>query len=249
MDNTKERGLFFTGGLCAIAWPILSEFVFYAVYPLLAGGGVTPQPGGPEGMMIRLAEAGQRPALVALEWGKVAVQLLQLPFLLAMYRLLSQRGQRNLALVGVGLGLVSMVLIVISHTFLPTLSHALGQAYVDAESPEEGAAILAITLALLRWRGGLNQTASLLYQGCVALVSLAMIRSRTWRIRGWLGLVGALLALPAKLPLGLRVPTNLIWTGLAYFVWPIALGIGLLREAISAPDMAEVAESIAVAGV
>ena len=136
MDKTKDRGLFFTGGICAIAWPILSEFVFYAVYPLLAGGGVTPQPGGPEGMMIRLAEAGQRPAVVALEWGKVAVQLLQLPFLLAMYRLLRERGQRNLALVGVGLGLVSMVLIVISHTFLPTLSHALGQAYADAESPE-----------------------------------------------------------------------------------------------------------------
>jgi hypothetical protein len=41
--------------------------------------------------------------------------------------------------------------------------------------------------------------------------------------------VGALLALPAKLPLGWRVPTNAIWTALAYLVWPMALGLGLLR--------------------
>jgi hypothetical protein len=234
MDTPKDRGLFIAGGICAIAWPILSEFVFFAVYPLVAGG--TPQLGGPEGMMIRFAEAGQRPAVLALEWGKVAVQLLQLPFLLAVYRLLSERGQRNLPLVGVGLGLVSMVLITLSHTFIPTLSHSLGQAYVDAESPEEGAAILAVTLGLLRWRGGLNQTASLLYQGCVGLVGLAMIRSRTWPAWGWVGLIGALLALPANLPLGLRVPTNLIWTGLAYYVWPIAMGVKLLRAGISTPD-------------
>jgi hypothetical protein len=232
MDVNRDRGLFITGGICAIAWPILSEIVFYAAYPLLAGGGGPPQPGGPEGLMVRFAAAGQQPAVVALEWGKVAVQLLQLPFLLAVYRLLSERGQGNLAMVGVGLGLVSMVLITVSHTFMPTLSHALGQAYVDAQSPEEGAAILAVALALLRWRAGLNQTASLLYQGCVGLVSLAMIRSRAWPVLGWLGLAGALLALPAKLPLGLRAPTNLIWTGLAYFVWPIGLGIGLLRAGI-----------------
>jgi hypothetical protein len=70
---------------------------------------------------------------------------------------------------------------------------------------------------------------SLLYQGCVALISLALIRSHTWRAWGWMGLIGAVLALPAKLSLGLKVPTNAIWTGLAYGVWPIALGIGLLR--------------------
>jgi hypothetical protein len=137
------------------------------------------------------------------------------------------------------LGLVSVVLITLSHTFIPTLSHSLGQSYVDAQSPEEGAAILAVTLGLLRWRGGLNQTASLLYQGCVAFVALAMIRSRNWPVWGWVGLVGALLALPAKLPLGLRVPTNLIWTGLVYYVWPIALGIKLLSQGISTPDVAE----------
>ena len=58
---------------------------------------------------------------------------------------------------------------------------------------------------------------------------MALIRGRIWRVWGWVGLVGALLALPAKLPLDLKVPTNIIWTGLAYAVWPAALGIGLLK--------------------
>ena len=85
MDKTKERGLFIAGGVGAIAWPILSEFVFYAVYPLLAGSGVTPQPGGPEGMMMRLAVAGQRPALVALEFSiGLASVLTGLPISLAV---------------------------------------------------------------------------------------------------------------------------------------------------------------------
>ncbi len=79
-------------------------------------------------------------------------------------------------MVGVGLGVVSMLLAVLSHTFNATLSHVLGQAYVDAQNPAEGAAIMAISLALLRSRAGLNQAICLIYQGCVALVSLALIR-------------------------------------------------------------------------
>jgi hypothetical protein len=232
MDVKGNRGLFIAGGICAIAWPILSELVFFALYPVLASGGLAPEP-GIAGVMTRYAQAGQRPALLALEWGKVAVQLLQWPFWLAVYRLLSGWGQRNLTLIGVGLGLVAMVLNVISHTFTPTLSHDLGQAYVDAESPPEGAAISAVLMGLLGWRAGLNRTASLLYQACVGLVGLALIQSQApgrtgWRFWGWLGLIAALLALPAKLPLGIRVPTNLIWTGLAYLVWPIGMGLRLL---------------------
>ena len=71
-------------------------------------------------------------------------------------------------------------------------------------------------------------TAALLYQGCVGLVELALILSRTWRAWGWLGVGGALIALVAKLIPGLEGVTNFTWTGLAYFVWPIALAIKLL---------------------
>lgn len=242
MDVKGERGLLIAGGICAIAWPILSELVFFALYPVLAGGGPAPEP-GIAGMMTRYAQAGQRPALLALEWGKVAVQVLQWPLWLALYRLLSRWGQRNLTLIGVGLGLGAIVLNVLSHTFTPTLSHDLGQAYVDAESPAEGAAISAVLMGLLGWRAGLNRTASLLYQACVGLVGLALIRSQapgrtSWRFWGWLGLIAALLALPAKLPLGIRVPTNLIWTGLAYLVWPIGVGaklLGVARNGSSSP--------------
>jgi len=229
METKRERGLFIAGGVCAILWPVLS-LGFFAAYPVAAGGAMLAMLGGPEAYAIRLAELGQRPAVVALEWGQAAVPLLLWPFLLALCRLLSQRSQRDLALVAVGLGLLGMSLMVLSNTFNPTLSHALGQAYVDAGSEAEGAAILAILRGLLRWRRGLNQMAALLYQSCVGLVSLALIRSRTWRVWGWVGLGGALLALPAKLPLGLKAPSNILWTGLAYAVWPVALGIGLLRK-------------------
>ncbi len=166
---------------------------------------------------------------MALEWCRVAFQLLLLPFLLAAYRLLSRRGQRDLALIAVGLGLLGMMVALLSQTLNPTLSHALGQAYVDATSEAEGAAIVAVLHALMVWHRGLNQTASLLYQCFVGLAGLGLIHSRTWKVRGWIGLVGAVLALPAKIPLGLQAPSNILWTGLAYFVWPVAMGIGLLR--------------------
>lgn len=229
METKRERGLFIAGGMCAILWPVLS-LGFFAAYPVAAGGAMLALPGGLGPYATHLAQLGQRPAVVALEWGQAAVPLLLWPFLLALCRLLSQRSQRDLALVAVGLGLLGMSLMVLSNTFNPTLSHALGQAYVDAESEAEGAVILALLRGLLHWRRGLNQMASVLYQSSVGLVSLALIRSRTWRAWGWMGLVGALLALPAKLALGLKAPSNILWTGVAYAVWPLALSIGLLRN-------------------
>jgi hypothetical protein len=229
MDTRRERGLFIAGGACAILWPILS-LGFFAAYPVAAGGAMRSLIGGPGAHAIRWAELGQHPAVVALEWGQAAVPLLLWPFLLAVYRMLSWRSQRDLTLVAVGLGLLGMSLMVLSATFNPTVLHALGQAYVDVESEAEGAALLGTLTSMIRWMRGLNQMSSLLYQSCVGLVSLALIRGRIWRVWGWVGLVGALLALPAKLPLGLKVPTNIIWTGLAYGVWPAAMGIGLLKR-------------------
>lgn len=236
MKNTRDnRGLFIAGGVCAILWPILS-LGFYAAYPVAAGGPILSPPGGPGAFATRWAELGQRPAVVALEWSQVAVPLLLWPFLLAVYRLLSRRGQRDPTLVAIGLGLLGMSLMVLSGTFHPTLSHALGQAYVDAGSEAEGVAILSIQQGLFHWYRGLNQTAALLYQGCVGLVSLGLIRSRTWRVRGWVGLVGALLALVAKLAPPLEGVSSIVWTGLAYYVWPVALGIGLLRNGEGVQD-------------
>jgi len=148
MDTRCERGLFITGGVCAILWPILS-LGFYAAYPVAAGGAIRTLPGGPGAFATRWAELGQRPVVVALEWSQAAVPLLLWPFLLALYHLLRQRGQRDLTLVAIGLGLLGMSLMVLSGTFHPTLSHALGQAYVDAGSEAEGAAILSILLGVL----------------------------------------------------------------------------------------------------
>lgn len=70
---------------------------------------------------------------------------------------------------------------------------------------------------------GLNQMSSLLYQGCVGLIGLALIRSRTWRVWGWVGLV-------AKLAPPLKGVSSVVWTGLAYGIWPVALGVGLLKN-------------------
>jgi len=230
MDPRSERGLFVAGGVCAILWPILSEMVFYAVTSALARRAMLAVPAGPGAYAIRVAKLGQQPAILALEWGRVALQLMLWPFLLTMYRLLSHKGERDLALVAIGLGLLGMAMMVLSGSLNPTVSHALGQAYVGAANDAEGTAILATLNGFMQWHRGLNQTACLLYQGCVGLLGLGLIRSRTWKTRGWIGVVGAVLALPAKLPLGLQVPSNIIWTGLAYLIWPIATGIGLLKE-------------------
>lgn len=91
----------------------------------------------------------------------------------------------------VGLGFLAMGLVVPSYTFDATLLHALGQAYVDLGSEAEGAALLGVLTSLIRWMRGLNQMSSLLYRGCVGLIGLALIRSRTWRVWGWVGLGGA----------------------------------------------------------
>jgi hypothetical protein len=229
LNKSANRWVFILGGACAIAWPLLSEVAFYGLYPVLAGSVGRPAPGGPEALMSSLAGAGQRPAVLALEWSRVAVQFLLLPFLLAVYRLLCERDQVDLGLLALCTGLVGLVLALLSQIFNPALSHLLGQAYLDASAPEEAASIMAFGTTLLRGRAGLNQALCLIYQASVALFSLALLRSRTWRGWGWVGLAGALLALPAKLPFGWQAPTNFVWTGLAYFVWPIALGVCLLR--------------------
>jgi len=225
----SSRGLLIAGGACAILWPVLS-LVYYAAYPIAAGGAMVLEPGVEGGLATRAAALGQRPAIVALEWIYALLPLLLWPFFASLYRLLGGRGQRDLALVAIGVGLLGIGLMTLSYTFNPTILHALGQAYVGAGSEAEGAAILNTLDGLIRWMRGLNQASSLLYLGCEALLSLALLRSRTWRAWGWVGLVGALLALPAKLPLGLQVPTNIIWTGLAYVVWPVALGVAMLRS-------------------
>jgi hypothetical protein len=226
--QSLERGLLIAGGLCAILWPLLTT-AYYAAYPLVAGGTMHPQSGGQAAFAVRLAELGQRPAVVSLEWISVALPLLPWPFCVALYRLLGRRGQRDLSLVATGIGLLAISLMVLSSTFNPTALYSLSQAYVGAATEAEGMAVLSVLNGLLRWTRGLNQTSSLLYAGYVGLVSLALIRSRTWSVLGWLGVMGAALVVPAKLSLGLRVPTNAIWTGVAYGLWPWAVGIGLLR--------------------
>jgi hypothetical protein len=227
MEERPGRGLLIAGGVCGVLWPLLT-LGYYVAYPLAAGGVVRAQAGGAGGFALRVAELGGRPAVVALEWVSAGLPLLLWPFLLALCRVVGRRGARDLALVGLGLGLLGSGLMVASSAFNPTALHALGRAYAEAGSDAARTTILAVLDGLLSWMRGLNQTASLLYQACVALFGLALIRSRTWRGWGWVGVVGAILAVPAKVPLGLRVPTNFLWTGLAYGLWPLAMGIALV---------------------
>ncbi|MBN1452898.1 MAG: hypothetical protein JW963_17905 [Anaerolineales bacterium] len=229
MDVKRDKAVNVAGGICAILWPILSELLFYTLYPILAGSAKIPPASSFESYLIGAAELGHNPSILALEWSKVAMPLLLLPFLLALYRFMSQRDQQNLAVIAVGLGFVSMVFTMLGSTFNSVVNHALGNGYVSAGSDTERDIILSTARVFSAWHGGINQTASLLYQGCVGLMSLALLRNRTWRFLGWLGLVGALLAIPAKIPLGWQVPTNFIWTGIAYFFWPVGLGIGLIK--------------------
>lgn len=229
MQPTRGRGILIAGGVCGILWPILSVG-FYAAYPIAAGGAVSSGAGNPAAFAARLAELGQRPAVVGLEWVNAALPLLLWPFFLALRRVLERRGEERLAAGAFCLGLAGMGLMVVSGLITPTLLHALGQACVEAGSTPMAETLQRTLEATIHWAKGMNQVSSLLYQSGVALVGVGLIRTRVWRVRGWLGVVGAVLALPAKLPLGLRVPTNAIWTGLAYGVWPIAVGIGLLRH-------------------
>lgn len=234
IGRQSGRGLLIAGGLCAILWPLLST-AYYAAYPIAAGKAMLPEAGGQAGFATRIAELGQRPAIVTLDWIYAVLPLLLWPCFAALYRMLSRQGQQDLSLVAIGLGCLALGLMVLSYTFNPTLLYALGQAYANAGSETEGAAILSALHGLISWMRGLNQMSSLLYQGCVGLLSLALIFSRIWRVRGWVGLLGALLAVPAKVPLGIDVPSNFIWTGLAYCVWPVAVGLGLLRYKVASP--------------
>jgi hypothetical protein len=189
-----------------------------------------PLGGGVDAEMARWAELGQRPAVVVLEWVRVALALLLWPFFLALHRRLARRGVGDLALVAVGLGVLSIILTVISDITNATPSHALAQAYLEAAGPAERAAIHSTLEGLFFWRHGLNRAAGLLYQAGIGLCGLSMVLGRTWRGWGWVGLVGAVLAIPSKFYLGLEVPTNLVWTGLGYVLWPLAVGICLLRS-------------------
>ena len=100
---------------------------------------------------------------------------------------------------------------------------------MEAGSEPEAAAIYATFHALGTWHGGLNQVASVVYQAFVGLSSLGLILGRKYRLWGWIGLAGALIALVRFTP-GIPGMTNFLWTGLAYTAWPIAVGIGLLRN-------------------
>jgi hypothetical protein len=231
MMHTKSRGLYISGGICAILWPILSQ-AFYAIYPLVAGQTMVASEPGWAAYVTRWAEMGQRSELVALEWIRAALPLLLLPFLIALYRFIERRGQRDLVLVAICLGLFGMALMVLGGMFHPALSHVLSQSYIDAQTESEGAVFLEILSGLHHGYGALNVSASLLYQGCVALMGLALILNRTWRIWGWMGLVSLIVVLPSKFPLGIVAPSNICWTGLGFVIWPIAMGIMLLREGV-----------------
>ena len=77
--------------------------------------------------------------------------------------------------------------------------------------------------------------ASLLYQAFVGVSGLAMLLARKYRVRGWMEIAGSIVAL-VKLTPGIPGMTNFLWSGLAYAVWPIAVGIGLLREPLHAAE-------------
>jgi hypothetical protein len=223
----NSRALFIVGGICGVVYPIL-DLSFYALYPLAAGG-VVVSGTGQEAYMARMAALGERPQVIALEWIHTLLPLLLLPFALALYRLLTSRSQGELGLLALILASLSLALMLPSNALNATLNHDLGRAYAEAGSEAEAAAIYATFHALGTWHGGLNKMASLLYQAFVGLGSLGLILGRKYRVRGWIGIAGALIALVKFTP-GIPGMTNLLWTGLAYAVWPIAVGIGLLRE-------------------
>jgi hypothetical protein len=229
MEAKLNKSFLTVGGVCGILWPISSEFLFYLLYPILAGNARIPPGSGFEAAVRGMAELGQNPSIILLEWGKVAAGLLVLPFLLAVYYFGSRKQFNGMIMVGIALGLMSMFLSLLTNTINPTLSHNLGQSYMDVKVEAERIVLLATIKGWFSWVRGINQTASLLYQACVGLVSFSLIRDKTWRFWGWLGLIGALIALPAKLPLGLEAPTNFFWTGIAYFIWPVGLGINLIK--------------------
>ena len=227
MENNRK--LFIAGGICAILWPVFT-LGFYVAYPIAAGNTIQALPGGQADYAIRLAELGQRSTIITLEWLYAGLPLITWPLFLGLYRLLHKRNQNNLSLLAVWFGLFGSASMVINGTINPTLSHSLGEAYVNAGSEAEGAAVLSILFAMMYWYQSLNILASLLYQVCVGLFGMALIMSRTWMIRGWIGVIGAFLALIGKVIPGPAGFSNITWTGLAYIIWPVAVGIGLLKH-------------------
>jgi hypothetical protein len=208
MGKHINRPFLIAGGLCAVAWPLLSELAFYVLYPLLAGSDRIPVSAGMEDILRGTAALGNNHAILALEWSRVAAPLLLLVFLSALCHLLRYRGSHALAQTALWLGVLSTAFSIFANTFNCTLNHALGEAYVNAGSAAEQAAILAVFESLGAWHRGINQAASLLYQGCVALFGIALLRLRMWRLWGALGLAGACIALIAKLTPGLQGITN-----------------------------------------
>lgn len=229
MKKNNIRRLMIAGGICAILWPLLSELLFYALYPILAANSKIAAGADMYSFLQSTAELASNKAIIALEWGKVGTPLLLIPVFLALYKTLDPHNQHNLFLVAVGIGFVSIAFMMLGHIFNSTVNHALGQGYISLMNESSQNAFIAVTNVFHAWHRGINQTASLLYQGFVGLISLALINARIWKILGWAGLVGSLLALVAKLTPGLEGISNLAWTGLAYFIWPVGLGIGLLK--------------------
>lgn len=228
--TTKQssRWLFLVGGMCGILHPLL-DLSFYALYPLAAGGAILSGT-GQEAYVTRAAALGDRPLVTALEWGYTLLPLLIIPLAVALYRLLSRIAQRDIALVALVVALLALTPMLPSGAMNATLNHDLARSYVQATAEGERAAILATFQAVGAWHRGLNQIASLLYQAFAGVSSLGLILGRKYRVRGWIGIAGALIAL-VKLTPGIPGVTNFLWSGLAYTVWPIAIGIGLLREA------------------
>jgi uncharacterized membrane protein YhaH (DUF805 family) len=228
MDRESNgRWLLRSGGICGILYPVL-DLSFFAVYPLAAGGPIL-SGGGQEAYMVRLAALGERPWVLALEWVHTLLPMQLLPFALGLYRLLTARGQRSLAQLALVTFVLSLAITLPSNAMTATLNHDLGRSYVEAESVAERTAIFAAFRGLGAWHGGLNEMASVLFQTFVGLSGLSMVRSSKYRVRGWIGVAGSVMAL-VKLTPGLPGMTNFLWTGLAYAIWPIAVGIGLLRE-------------------
>jgi hypothetical protein len=215
------------GGICAILYPIL-DLGFFAVYPLAAGGPVL-SAGGQEAYMARLAALGERPWVLPLEWVHTLLPMLLLPFGLGLYGLLTAKGQGSLAQLALVTLVLSLAITLCSNAMTATLNHDLGRSYVEATAVAERTAIFAAFRGLAAWHGGLNKIASVLFQAFVGLSGLAMVLGSKYRVRGWIGVAGSMIAL-VKLTPAIPGMTNFLWTGLAYAAWPIAVGIGLLRE-------------------
>jgi hypothetical protein len=226
-QTENGRRLFKAGGICGILYPIL-DLGFFALYPLAAGGAIL-SAGGQEAYMARLADLGQRSLVLALEWTHTLLPLLLVPFAVSLQRLIANRGRLNLALLASISLLLSLALMLPSNAMNATLNHDLARSYVEATTEAERTAIFAAFRGLGAWHGGLNKMASVLYQAFVGLSGLAMLLSGKYRVRGWIGVAGSVIAL-VKLTPGIPGMTNFLWSGLAYAVWPIAVGIGLLRE-------------------